>query len=365
MEGARIQANANGTAFYAVVNKSLYAGRSVANSVLVREVSVDPPFQEIKPEVVENAFHAIAQVLDEFSADANVLDAARRLQPQLQEGTDTLSAQRVTIIAKVAYPEGHPPKSVSVDLSRLGLSARSSLLAGGYDRESGEGLYRNVFSFDSIHFKDQQYDWRTCWSGIRGLTVTAVGDDGTLAGAVGILGVRKQAQSIPFCPATWFAAERETGSVKGTIVRPRGTAHTGSQLELSVLKAGQWSARIDGPREGLDLSAFYAISFLLHANRETTDDVAVQLRDHPTYALPATTNPVYLVKSKLLRKITTAPQRVVVPLSQLSKDSPDFQPGLTHQIIVSGNASGPIDYNISQVRCYPLPDAIPAEEATP
>ena len=191
LEGAEVQANANGTVFYAVVNKLLYVGRRMTNSVLVGDVSVDPPFQELKPDVVQDAFHNIDEALDAFSSDPDVVQAARQLEGRLQEENDALGVQRITVTAKIAHAEGHPPKSVSVDLSRLGLSRRCPLLPAGRPAEaaSGEAVYANTFSFDSLNLKNNPEDWRNSWTGIHGLTVSAVADDGSLAGAVGILGI--------------------------------------------------------------------------------------------------------------------------------------------------------------------------------
>jgi hypothetical protein len=370
LEGAHIRANANGTVFYAVVNKSLYVGRSVASPIQVREVSVDPPLRELKPEVVEGAFHGIEQALDEFSADSNVVNAARQLQPRLEEQTAALAVQRISVTATVAYREGHPPKSVSVDLSRLGFAARSPLVAagGGRKQDSGETVYANNFSFNSLALRDMSQDWRSSWPGIMGLTVSAVADDGSLAGAVGVLDIPKRVESMPFWATDWYhVPQRESGSVKGGTFRPRGSAVQEVQRVISVLAAGPWSISISGPREPLDLSGFYGISFLIRANRELTDDIGVQLRDQPTYALPATTKPISLISGGLLRsrKISTSFQRVVVPIGQIVKDSPDFQPSLAQGLIFSGTSSAPAEIYIDQLRCYSTADAIPAEEAAP
>ena len=358
-EGAHIQTNANGTVFYAVVNKSLYVGRQAASSILVREVSVEPPFQELQPEALKEAFGKVDEALDAFSAEPNVVQAARQLQARLQEQNAALSHQRITVTAKIAYPEGRPPKSVSIDLGRLGISKRRPLLevAGRSPQTPGERVYANTFSFGSPA------------PGIVGLNVAAVADDGALAGAVGVLGIQQElAGSVAFGLGYHTAPVRETGAVTGGVLLNRREVWLREpRQQIGILAAGPWSVRIDGPQEPLDLSRFYAISFLLRADGDVADDVAVSVRDAPTYAAPSTTNPVFLIKEGFLRsgKITTAPQRVTIPVSRLIKDSPDFQPTLTRWMILAGKSSAPVNIFINSIRCYPTADAVPTEEDEP
>ena len=303
LEGACVLANANGSQFYAVVNKSLYVSRSTGHSGLVREVTVDPPLRELKPEVVESAFQAIDEALDGFTADARVLDAAKQLRSVLDEQHQALAVQRIAVSAQVDYRPEHPPRSVTVDLSRLGLSERSPLWDDGRhgDRAAGDGLYANVFAFDSLKLKDSNVDWRPRWSGFQGLTVSAVAEDGTLSGAVGVLRLVKFNPSLPlFSGSAYYPPPRESGDVKCSVFRPRGGSPTACHRVIGVRQAGEWSVRIDGERQLLDLSGFYAIGFVISADRNLADDLAVQLRDQPTYSLPATTKPVFLLKDKLL-----------------------------------------------------------------
>jgi hypothetical protein len=367
-EGAHIQANANGTVFYAVVNKSLYVGRRTASATLVREVSVAPAFREIRPEAVKDALRNVEQALDAFSSGSSVVQAARELQSRLQQPMETLGMQRFTVSATIACPEGRPPKSVTVDLSRLGLSPRSPLIEvrGRSAAAPGEGVYANTFSFDSVNYRSSQ-DWRASWTGIHGLTVSAVADDGSLAAAVGVLGIQQErAASVPFW--TMYAPERESGDVTGGVMSNRRDVwFREPRQQISILKPGPWSVRIHGPRELLDLSGFHAVSFLLRADQDVADDLAVSLRDEPTYALPATSAPVFLMKEGFIRtgKITAKPQRVTIPVSRLIENSPDFRPSLTRWILFSGKASGPADIYINGLRCYSTADAVPTEEDEP
>lgn len=367
LEGACVLANANGSQFYAVANKSLYVSRSVGHFGLVRDVAVDPPLRELQPEVVENAFQAIDQALDAFTAAARVGDAAKELRSVLDEQHQALAVQRIAVSAQVDYRPEHPPRSVTVDLSRLGLSERSPLWDDGRhgDRAAGDGLYANTFAFDSLKYKESNLDWRPSWSGFQGLTVSAVAEDGTLSGAVGVLRLVTFNHSLPlFSASAYYPPPRESGDVKCSVFRPRGGSPTACHRVIGVRQAGEWSVRIDGERQLVDISGFYAIGFVIRADRNLTDDLAVQLRDQPTYSLPATTKPVFLLKEKLLRggKITPAPQQVVVPVSRLLKDSPDFQPDLAHALVLSANASAPVELTISDLRCFATIDDVPASE---
>jgi hypothetical protein len=368
MEDSRIQANANGTVFYAVVNKTLYVGQRPAGSLVVRDVSVDPPLREIRPEVIDGAFRTLDQALDAFAADTDVLHAARQFQPTLKQQIEVLSAQRITVTARIECPEGHRLRSVTVDLSRLELSPRSPLLADGRhnDGAAGDGLYANTFSFDSKNLKNFSGDFRGDWSGAKGLTVSAVGDDGSLAGAVGVFHVTRPVNSVLFWD-DWSPPTPEAGSVKGNTFRRSGGDWNRLDREIEVTEPGPWSVVLHTARECVDLSPHYAVSFLIRASRDIADDVAIQFRDMPTYAIPTTTAPVYLMKDGLLRsdKITTKFRRVVIPVSRLVKDSPEFQPGVTHGMVVSSKSAAAVQIYLRDLRCYPSQDEIPAEEDEP
>lgn len=354
MEGSRIVANANGTVFYAVANKTLYVAHDSARSLLVRDVAVDPPLHNLEPEIVRDAFGKIDQVLDTFTKQDNLLTAAAELQPQLQEHINSLA--HVTITAHVESLPGHPPKSVTVDLSRLGLSERSIL---SNDGQHNAGLYTNTFYFDSLNFAHTPNEWRPGWPGTLGLTVSAVADDGKLSGAVGLLTICQRTRSLPY---SWYPPNRESGDVKGdnTWDQTYGTMN-----RIIASKPGPWSTgmSIISPRP-TDISGCYALTFRIRATHETTDDVLIQFQDSPTYAISSKSDPVAIIKEGFLPsgKITTQFQRVMIPVSRILRNPGKFDPGTTAAMFLSSNSSAPQEFLLHDLHFCPTDEDLPTDQ---
>ena len=75
----------------------------------------------------------------------------------------------------------------------------------------------------------------------------AVADDGSLAGAVGVLGIQQErAASVLFSPGWTGGTERETGSVTGgVLLNRREVWFREPRQQIGVLEAGPWSVRIE------------------------------------------------------------------------------------------------------------------------
>ena len=359
MGGARAVANANGTVFYAVANKTLYVAQRATRAILVREVAVDPPLHLREPELIRAAFVKIDQALDAFSANRNLLTAADQLQPQLREQMNALG--HITVTATVESRPGHSPKSVTVDLSRLGLSFRSPLFDDGRhgDGQPNDGVYANTFYFDSIGLEPVRNDWRASWPGTLGLTVSAVGDDGSLSGAVGVFTIGQRTRSLPH---GWYSPSRASGEVKGDNV---WTPKYGTEHRITPLKAGAWSVAmpIVSPRP-TDISGCYALSFRIRAAHETTDDLAFQFQDSPTYAFRSKSDLVSIIKEGFLPsgKITTQFQRVTIPISRILRNPGKFDASTTSEMFISSTATGPQELFLYDVRICPTEEDVPTDK---
>ena len=53
---------------------------------------------------------------------------------------------------------------------------------------------------------------------------------------------------------------------------------------------------------------------------------------------------------------------MIIPVSRLLKDSSDFQPDLTHAMVLSAKASAPVELTISDLRCFATIDDVPASQ---
>jgi len=365
MEGAQVRANANGTVFYAVVNKTLYVGQNTGSSV-VRAVTIDPPLWELHLQEARTLYTAIEQSLDAFNSDRNVLHAAASLQPKLRG--QLAQVPHITVTARVEYPQNHPPRAVTVDLSRLGLSQSSPLLALGQpdQPDARAGVYANTFYLNTESAVDFEgrfgQDWRAHALPVTmGLSVSAMSDRGPLAGAVGVLAVfREPPRSFP---AAWDAPTPITGDVKGNNLWHRTR---GNVISLKIATAGDWSATLRASTpHAMDFSGCHSLSFLIAADHDTTDDLLVNFRDQPNYALSSTSDPVPIIKEGYLPagKITTDFQRVTIPVSRILKNHGKLETSNVTNIIFSATCGAPVELLIKDIRFYPSEEDIPTDTA--
>jgi hypothetical protein len=162
MDGAHIRASADGTTFYAVVNRAFYRSDVIAGSISITNVTVSPA--AVLPEAAKMtaARTAIADDLAAFTASHRVAESARKIQPQLQENLKVWNTQRVAITAEVHATASDPIDHVKVDLRRFRLAADAPLFDDGQhdDGPANDGVYGNHFMVD---FHANQTEQHRAW----------------------------------------------------------------------------------------------------------------------------------------------------------------------------------------------------------
>jgi hypothetical protein len=356
LEGSAIRANAGGTAFFAVINRQLYQSMPTANGPIVLDVSVTPADARIDPEAMRATDAALLAALKDFSTARRVAEASAKLKPSLDAHLKEIAERRLTVKATIKTLPTDPPTSVTVDLSRLGLSASASLYDDGQhgDDAKDDGIYANSFSPDYLNLRPPNEDWREAWPGPVRLTVSVLTKSNALAGGVGSMTLFRRRESIPF--ADDVSPAKKAGNVVGSIAHTRDYK---SRLKvISIRGAGDWAASIGHWRDTVDISSQAALVFTIKASAPTDSEITLSLRDAPTYTRPADTPPVKLKAEGFLKdgKITTTEQRVVVPVCRLVKDAGDFQAAVTSALTLSGNVEKPVDLLIREIKFVPTLD---------
>ncbi len=350
-EGAQLRASADGAVFYASINSMLYRAARGGNGVRIVEASIKPAVNRFDPMSQQNSLDQVRDALAQFPKRPNLAGAGASMLEVLKTHDQAMAGQRIIISAKVRS-DGPKPPSVTVDLSRLGLSPTSALLDDGQhdDGAAGDGVYSNAFALNLLTYRRPDKDWRHSWPGVVGLTITAAADNGNLAGVVVPYSIVNPAGGVPFWEREqWHDIAIEQGKIKrGTATSPQGKKRG---LLLGIELPGPWRARVGGSRKTLDITGAAALVLQIRTAEDSTDDISIQLRDEPVFAQPATTPAVPLLAEGFVpaKKFTTTYQRIVIPLARLLKDADEFQPGITHSIILSGKAGKPMQVMIDEV----------------
>lgn len=358
-EGAQLRANANGTVFYACVNSLLYRGVRIGGATPIQSVVMSPPVCRVDPDAAGEAVGRINAGLRGFNSSADIRTAAAGLRETFVRQDAALAYRRVVVTARfdAAAP---PPRQVTVDLSRLSLSARTPMLP------AGGGVYTAAFSVDPQRAPRQNEDWRQPWPGPIGLTVTAVSDAGELNGAVGVLSIAETFSGCPFVSRlTGSMTNVEAGEIRllgyGKQVMRRTRPISGFRVD----QPGPWRLGIfrGWGGEALDISSFQTLSFWIRTRDESAEDISLQLRDSPSFGYPVTTPPLALIKNGFLPegKFTGRFQRVVVPVERLIGNAEGFQPSVVRTLVFSGTAGKPVDYFIDGITFH-VTSEVPAED---
>ncbi len=367
-EGAHLRANANGTVFYAVANGVLSKGYRFDGPLKVSQISVSPAAMSFAPGAWHEGTWTLQRCLAVLHDQARAAGPARMIARSAREVEGALSAQEATVTALVIDSRGKP-KSVTVDLSRLGGSPRTPMLDDGQhgDGAPGDNVYGAVFPMPPqallAHWPWSR-DWRRAWPGPLGLTVTAVASDGSLSGAVGVLHLAMRSDGFVF----WGHGLRpDTRDCKGDVtlrVDPAVANPATSSASWKIVAAnGPWVLPLGDPYHTRDISGLYAVSFWAKSDATRPDDLSLQLRDQPDYTAPSPTPPLGLVRDRAIEggAITAEFRRVVVPLEPLLKRTPGFQPRLFCWLVFSGEGRAPATYWIDDLRFFPTKEDLDTE----
>lgn len=355
-EGAHLRASAGGTVFYAAVNSMLYraaTARAGAGGIEILEAAVHPVINRFDPVAQQKSLDQVREALAQFPRQRSFTDAGASMLDVLKQHDLAMEGQRIIVTARVKADASAKPRSVSVDLSRLGLSPASELYDDGLheDGAANDGVYANGFALALLTYKRQDKDWRQPWPGVVGLTITAApaAEKGTLAGEVVPYSIVNPGGGVPFWERDqWSDSAAEQGKIKRGSALSAGGKRRGVSLGIEV--PGPWRARLGGTRKTLDISGAAALVLSIRTTEDSADEINVHLRDEPTYAQPVTTPPVPLLAEGLVpaKKFTPAYQRIVIPIARLLKDAQEFQPSITHSIILSGKAGRPLTIMVEE-----------------
>jgi hypothetical protein len=153
-----------------------------------------------------------------------------------------------------------------------------------------------------------------------------------------------------------------TSNVKGSTTR--GKSNRSNKI-ISITAPGDWAAAMRYGHQTVDITGQEYLSFWISSSQITSGEVSLHLRDLPTYSRPVDTHPVKLIAEGFIPagKITPKEVRVLIPVSRLLEDSPDFQPVLTSALILQGTATEPVDLMLHGIQFLPAQNAPEEEDA--
>ena len=196
-EGAVLRPNANGTLCYAAANGALSIGRMPED---VPVVDLTPAGFDVKSDDSAD-WRALNDALGRFSAFRGcTTDAARALCREVPDLENLYHRSQITVAVRVPIKPS-PPKSVTIDLSRLGGLPDTPLYDDGQheDGAAGDGVYGLTCIFlPGIHPPSNEApDWRIIGPGRTAIGVVATYADGRRRGAVGVVNYSQQLSDLP------------------------------------------------------------------------------------------------------------------------------------------------------------------------
>ena len=355
-EGSHIRANANGTIFYAVINNTFYVGHTRGGAFKISSVTLDPPVISYAHQTYRNARSAFRNGLKSLPKDGNAAALAKQCLGFLDTERESFPQEPVAITARIVGRGGAKPAKVTVDLSRLAWSPRTSMFDDGKHRdgEAGDGVYGATFLLKPSSVEGKNGEWRPRGSGRYGLTVTAVSEEGRLSGAVGILQLHARAESFTYWDEDIYGPR--CYGVEGDLYWEHqwSNAKRGRVSLRLAVQGGPWSAPYRSNWYGRSVNGFYALSFWVKTDGTRDEELSVQFRDGSESAYPTTTPPVPVLKEGLVEggTIDREYRRVVVPVHRVIKDTPKFRPDRLCYVIFSGPGGSPRNYWIDLIRFH-------------
>ncbi len=346
--GANLRANANGTVFYAVANRIAYRGTLDAGPLKPTAAQVDPPLFVYKPTTYNRTRGAVLDAMQQMDDDEDLVGTAKVLLAEYKAFQASASTLGFSVSARV----NDSPQSVTVDLSRFGLSAETPMLDDGKhdDGDLGDGVYGTRFILDPRHLTEWRGDWRREPPGIVGLTVTAV-KGGKKAGTVALLTVQNQLDSFRFNDG-WNRGRVEIGG-ESDITHDRDLPEHRHQrcVELRI-EEGEWYWSFSA-RQNYDITGFYAMTVWVRSERPLEEGITFQLSDNPLYSEKVETKAMDLTDAAVESgPITTDWRRLTIPLAPLLKDAPNLRTKQFGRMILRGDAEEPFTLYVGPVDLY-------------
>jgi len=365
LEGAHIRAGANGSTFYAVVNRTLYQSVLTTTGLWVADVAITPSTIHIEPDKVRGVFEPLQRDLLEFADSDRTRKAAAELAMKLAEHRKILDLRRFVVSARIKTAATDPVTSVTVDLSRLNKSAFAPLYDDGqhHDGAAGDGVYASAFDLDFGAIRRYNDDWRSTYPGPIALTVAAVSQGKALSGAVATLSLYPRRDSVPFVSDA--KPTRVTGAVVGDLTRSAGSKRQFVQV-IGIKAPGPWAVAMSNWRDSVAINREQVLSFYIRSSQPFADSVWLQLRDGPAYQRPNVTPKIDLMAGGFIaNKLSPTEQRVLIPVNRLLEGAEEFQASITIGMILSGDAKQSGDIMLRDIKLIPVSAATESETEAP
>jgi len=351
-EDSHIRAAANGRMFFAAVNGRLYKGYVTSRGVSVTETAVTPAVFTYERRAFEQAQGRYRAALHGYPKQHSAAQASRELLSIYEEMAGAFNARQFTVTARVLSLQGSPA-SVTVDLQAVrGPDAMPMYDDGKHDDgQAGDGVFGCTLRVNPASFCGRGR--RGVAAGSHGLAVKAVGSDGTIGGAVAPLWTF----DLPESYVLWDnGKENPLQAEEGAPEVPRHPdaeeAYVGSCcMKWTTTGEGPWRvAYVAGSREVWNAAGYYALTFRIRSDGEG-NDLLVRFRDSPLYEEPSVSEPLAVVKDKLIEggKIDDEYRRVVIPIERIAKAAGSLSLDRMGAIVFSGDGD-PRTYWVDDVR---------------
>jgi hypothetical protein len=317
--GASCIANANGSAYYIVMNNALWVGRWAAPAdgpavAQARSVPSSVPLDNTTLLRAKSELHAhVAAMASDEPAPAHipsVAASARAIQA-------AKAATRFAVQARVLHPRGaRAIRSVAVDDSELGGTRATPLFDDGRhgDEKAGDGIYGAAVQFSPALLQQEGFR-ETLW-----LTVTATDEAGASSSWPAVVHIPRGAVAAGLLRGG-YDCERTEGPVAVRMAHGEGVSPKTDVLRFTATGPGPWRAAWLMPADGVNCAGCQWLTF--HIKGDTPQELFVHLVDHHRighegfFDEPHFSAPVPLIAGGYLKAITPAYQQVRVPIEKL------------------------------------------------
>jgi len=332
--GANAAANADGTAFYACANLSLYIGRHVANDEgpTVRLAKASPAALVLPVEEDDKSLRKINEICKTIAADkgGGVGDQVRELAGLGREREAFVSRRRFNLRVQVSHPKGPGAvKAVEVVPDLFGLPPMHLSDDGAHgDGRAQDGVWGGALYVSKNPHAVAPGGPRRRWlPGVRGLPVTAVDDSGNRASWTLMLGIYWEPAPFVMWDGVWCWGARSVlceGQATVGCVRDPGTK-TG-HIQVKGQK-GPWTMCWAEASGRYDITGLKSVAFELTGS-PGAGDVAFCLVDGLDRFDTALAGPIEpnfpsrfvpLLDGHYLATMDGKPHTVRIPLTELTQ----------------------------------------------
>ncbi len=363
-EGARLAAAANGKRLFAVVNGGLSVGYVHTGTLNIVQTGTRPPVFAYERTAFEQAVSDFQDVLFRFRDYPTAAAGARELLARAAAVDETYRGGDVTLTARV-IARRTSARAVLADLSDFYGDGNTPMHDDGAhgDGEADDGVYGARFRLDPRRLKNPRTR-KPVKPGANAVAIRAVGEDGTTAGAVAVLGIFDRPDSLVY----WHRDENVPFEVidgNATVVRGAPDEECFSSYDCLKIRtpAAAWAARLGRPWQARNVAGYHAMSFWVRSGAPPRQELFVQVQDAPEYDYETVTPPIPVVGEGLVDggRIDETYRIVVIPMERLLKGTEGFRPERMGRVTFAGKGPQPATYWIDRIVFHVDADSV-AEE---